>query len=791
MSTHKTKRSPAMAQFGWDLKGIGLMAVFIVGFFLTICLNSVSTAKGIALLLSICAVAALVFRHKQFAARLSIPFLALSLWVILNGISTLYATSGKFALRSFVALLTSFCCVVLLLAFAKGKDGELGRRFATVLEGAAAIAGLVSIDLLSTHLISTPVLGLLSLFTQDYTALTPVEVGIRMNSIFTNPNAFAGCMGIGVFLSLGLAGTSKQAGHRRFHLVCLFINALSFFLAFSMGGSGTIAVGFLIYLLLERKQSRGSALVLMVETLILVAAMGFLVSATSLVQWTGFQPVPLACVVVGSALLCVADQFVGQRLGKLLEQHTRVVPILIGAVVALLAVFSVVAMQLTGPASLDAKETLRRAAYPEPGTYTLSVTADGAVNVTLESQNKEDTMMHTSTVIYSGPADGATVEVPEDSIVVYANFSADTPVTLERVALESDSENTEFPLGYSLLPDFIANRMQGLWANQNAIQRVVFFEDGMKLFQRSPIFGLGMGAFENGIVSVQSFYYETKYAHNHYIESLIETGVVGLILFVGVLVTALIAVIKSRRKPEEQSNPLTAALGGALIFMAGHAAVEVVFSFYAYLPLALGVLGLIALCCGQTMPLSFVKETVQKGISWVLAALLLVYAVLLGCNLYARALVDREGSFDSLVQAIALDRFEWTDHMLSYVLSSMQLEDPSEEIQLKAAQYAEKLQKVDSNTVPLYLAEYYFVQQDATQAFAMLNKYTDYVAANPDSWQKVFNLTMQYAQDDPMYRENVTALYQKMLTWNEENMGTITLSDNTMEWLSQLESTNS
>lgn len=400
----------------------------------------------------------------------------------------------------------------MFLAFARGKDDELGRGFATVLEGAAAIAGLVSIDLLSTHLISTPVLGLLQLFTQDYNNLGGVEAGIRMTSIFGNPNVFAGCMGIGVFLSLGLAGTSQQKGHRRFHLVCLYINALSFLLAFSMGGSGTIALGFLIYLLLERKQSRGSALVLMLETLILVGAGGVLGSATSLVEWTGFQPVPLVCVVVGAAW----DQFVGQRLGKALEGRTRVVPILIGAVVALLAVFVVVAMQLTGLASLDAGETLRRSAYPELGTYTLSVTADGPVNVTFESQNKEDTMMHTSTTIYSGPADGAVVEVPEDSIVVYANFSADTSVTLERVAMEGNGGAVEFPLGYKLLPDFIANRMQGLWANQNAIQRVAFFEDGMKLFQCSPAVGLGMSAFENGIVSVQSFYYETKYAHNHY-----------------------------------------------------------------------------------------------------------------------------------------------------------------------------------------------------------------------------------------------------------------------------------
>lgn len=785
MSTRKTQKpAPALAQAGWDPKGIGLMAVLIVAYFLMICLSSVSTAKGITMVAAICTIAVLVLRQKQFTARLSVPFFALSLWVIMNGISTLYAVSGKFALRAFVVLLTSFCCVILLLAFARGKDGELGRGFATVLEGAAAIAGLVSIDLLSTHLISTPVLGLLQLFTQDYNNLGGVEAGVRMTSIFGNPNVFAGCMGIGVFLSLGLAGTSQQKGHRRFHLVCLYINALSFLLAFSMGGSGTIAVGFLIYLLLERKQSRGSALVLMVETLILVGAGGVLVSATSLVEWTGFQPVPLVCVVVGAALLCLTDQFVGQRLGKALEGRTRVVPILIGAVVALLAVFVVVAMQLTGPASLDAGETLRRSAYPEPGTYTLSVTADGPVNVTLESQNKEDTMMHTSTTIYSGPADGAVVEVPEDSIVVYATFSSDAPVTLERAALEG-SGSVEFPLGYTLLPDFIANRMQGLWANQNAIQRVVFFEDGMKLFGRSPIFGSGMGAFENGIVSVQSFYYETKYAHNHYIESLVETGVVGLVLFVGVLATALIAVIKSRRKPEEESNPLTSALGGALVFMAGHAAVEVVFSSYAYLPFAFGVFGLIALCCGQTMPLSFAKEGVRKAVGWVLAALVLVYTVLLGCNLYARSLFNRQGSFDSLEKAIVLDRFEWADYMLSYVLSSMQAEGVPEEIQFKAAQYAEKLQKVDSNTIPLYLAQYYFEQGDNTQAFAMLNQYTDYVAADPETWQQSFNLIMQYYQEDPVYLEGVPALYQKMLDWNAEHMGTLSLSDTTMGWLGQ------
>lgn len=140
-------------------------------FFLVTCLSSATTARGIALVAVLCGITALVFRHKQAAERLSIPFLALSLWVIFNGICTLYAISGKFALQAFVVVLTSFCCVILLLTFAKGKDRQLGWGFATVLEGTAGVFGLVSIDLLSTHLLSTPVLGLLRLFTQDYTQL--------------------------------------------------------------------------------------------------------------------------------------------------------------------------------------------------------------------------------------------------------------------------------------------------------------------------------------------------------------------------------------------------------------------------------------------------------------------------------------------------------------------------------------------------------------------------------------------------------------------------------------------
>ena len=74
-------------------------------------------------------------------------------------------------------------------------------------------------------------------------------------------------------------------------------------------------------------------------------------------------------------------------------------------------------------------------------------------------------------------------------------------------------------------------RIQTLRSEGNVVQRLVYVKDAMQLFRRSPVVGLGMGAFENGIYNVQSYHYETKYVHNHYVQTMVDTGVIGLALW--------------------------------------------------------------------------------------------------------------------------------------------------------------------------------------------------------------------------------------------------------------------
>ncbi len=767
--------SAAALPSGQSVGGAIILAVCTALYFLLVCLSSASTVKVMTLVLVTLALVSGVIRFKTLRERVTVPLLLLAAFVAVGGVSTLYAVSGKFALYEFLKLLASFCLGIVLLAWAPGDAKCAGKFIAKILAGFAAIAAFISIDMISTRLFSGLVLGLLGQFTPDYTELAVLEAGARITSIFDNPNVFAGVAGLGVLLSLGLVLAAENKNERIIQTVILYINSLGFLLAFSMGASASIAVAFVVLLLLRRKGERAGLIILMAETLVCTVLAAAVISVTSFKAWTGVQPVPLLCLVAGAAALCAADSFLGLRLTQLLDGHKKLSLILAGGLLAVLIGFVALAFNLTGADTLSAGETLRRAAYPDPGAYTLTVASDAAVNVTVESQNQQETMMHTNTLLYQGDAATASFTVPEGSKVVYFNFSAPAGATIQTASFSGSNGSGDIPLGYKLLPGFIANRMQGLWANENAIQRLVFFSDGLKLFHRSPVYGLGLGAFENGVKSVQSFAYITRYAHNHYIQTLAETGLIGLALFVLLLLGSFAAAVCERGRGEE-THPLAASLGAAVVFMAIHAASEVVFSMYSYLPIAFGTFMLLGLCCGEALPAPKLNLKAKAASLLVIAVLILAFTALLVCNMQAKAIADAGNSYEAMDKAIALDKFEWADYALSYVVNVPNM-NVTPDIKLQADKYAERLGKMDSNTVPVYLAAYYFQTDRPNKAMNMLEKYVNYVSSDAEGWQKAFDVLLQFEDGSDEFRVGVRRIAALLDEWNAANLGEITVND--------------
>lgn len=726
-------------------------------------------------------VAASFLFWEKLRGRVTLPLIALAAFVLMDGISTQYAIAGKFALYEFLKVLSSLCVAVILLTAAPGDKKSSTRWIATVLAGASAAAALVSIDLLSTRILSNTVLQLLGEFTPDYADVGGVEAGVRMTSLFMNPNVFAGCVGIGVLLSLGLAVSAEDKPERFAHCALLYINSLAFVLAFSMGATLAIAVAFLVYLLFEQRGRRSGTLVLMVSTLALALIAAIVISQTSLQQWNGFDSVPIACTLLCAAALALLDRFALQRLAKLSVFQGKAVPIIVLGLLGVIVVYALAAWNLTGDITLDAGGSLRRAAYPDAGTYTLNIDADKPLTVMIESQNQAETMMHTSTVLYEGTADGAEFTVPSESLVVYFNFSAPEQTHVLAVSYEGAGGSGTIPLDYRLLPGFISNRLQGLLANENAIQRFVFFSDGLKLFRRSPIIGLGMGSFENAIKSVQPFYYETKYAHNHYIQVLVEAGGIGLVLFLGVFVVSGTALWNARRRVGERV-PLFPCLAAALVFMAIHAAVEVVFSSYPYLPFAFGVIALIGLSCSSEKEQLSGKVRTASLLGICVTAI--AFAVMTVGNVWAMQTLQASMTFDSLEQAAKMDRFEWADYLLTYVDQSTGNE-ANDEVRQKAVAYAERLVKTESNSTPIILAGYYFRIGDTENAFSMLEQYVDYVASDERAWNDAFHMLEQYDNGDAAYGAEAVKLFVMMVAWNAANIGTVALDDAAQAYLAR------
>ena len=724
---------------------------------------------------------ALVIGTLRFTAlreRFALPMCALTLYVLTDALSTLYAArtaSGKLALYAFLAVLSSYCLTLFLTALAPGEGQTAGRWMATALSAFAAVAGLVSIDLFSTRLISSPILACLGAISPGYEGLSGVEVGVRMTSIFGNPNVFAGVVGLGVLLALGLAATEEGKGRRCACLVLLYVNSLAFVLAFSMGGTGMIVLAFLVFLSLERKERRMGTLVLMLETLVLTMISAALVSMTSFTAWTGMRPIPLLCAIAGSAALCLLDRFAGRALADKLSGNTKLVPIVTAVVMCVIAIYAAAALNWTGGVTLGPNQRLRRAAYPEPGGYTLSVEADGPLSVTVESQNQQETMMHTSTVLYRGSAAEAAFTVPEDSLVVYFNFFAAQETRVNAASYTGSPGSGSLPLDYKLLPGFIANRLQGLFANENAIQRLVFFEDGMKLFRRSPVIGLGLSGFENSFRGVQSFWYETQYVHNHYIEVLVDKGIVGLVVFLALIGVSAAAVWFERRKGTE-SCPLVPALGAAVAFMAGHGAVEIVFSSSYYLPIAFGVFALIGVCCGKALPVLRAGKRAGTALVSVTGTLLVIFGCLLGGNLMAAHIADTGRTLSDLTAAIQLDAFEWSDYANSYIYSAQHI-NVTDSIRQQADAYAERLSGIESVTVAFAPARYYFSAGRVEDAFDAMEQDVHRFASDPNAWQLAFELLREYEADTAEFRAGASRIVAVLEEWNTENMGEIPLTE--------------
>ena len=746
---------------------MGAPVLFGILFFFVLCLGAPDSIKGMVIIAAAVMLIVIAVRFKVLRDRIHLPFLALTLYVLMDGISTFYAVSGKFALREFLKVFLAFMMAVVLLAVSPKKEDQIGKRVAAVLAVCTGIGSLVSIDLISTRWISGAVTWILGHFTIVYLNEPGFTPFTRITSLFSNANIFSGFSGIGILISGGLVCCSREQKERWLILAILYLNTLAFLLTVSLGAYFFMLLSGVVFLFMSPKEHRKQRVVLLIELLVLVGIPFVLIIKKSLIPGHGIQFLPLAGAVVGAVVFCLVDYHINKRID--FQKKSTGKPYAAMIAVLIIVVYAVTSLLYTTGITIDAGTSVERAVHPETGTYSLELQTDGnPVEVLVYCQNLLDAaMMNTGRILYQGNAYDAVFSVPEDAETVFFVFSAENAARISSASFGK----YRISLAYPLLPEIITSRLNSHTTYNSMALRLVYFQDSMKLFRRSPVIGLGLGAFENGFRSVQSFFYETKYVHNHYLQTMLETGIVGLLLFLFLLISSAVAVWKSRK--EQPFAPMLAALW---VFMAGQAIHDVVFSSYAYLPLAYGSFVMIDLCCGEAITKPKLGKTFKTVLIAGISLLSVVYCGFVASNLLANRNYKKDPSFQTLTKCVEMDCFEWADYALQYVYSATDVDVPTS-VRKQADEYAERLAQVNSNTVPIYLAEYYFTSDRTEQGLAMLEKYVDYVPSDQDAWREVFDMLRTYEQDTEAFRDGVLRLAEKMETWNANNFGKVYLTD--------------
>lgn len=768
----------------WWLYIIAAIALFVV-----LCFDnngSYYTQKAVGWLATVGVLCMMLFADKQRVKRLlTPPAFTVFAYMLLAGLSTFYARSGKFAIAEFACLLAAFAVFLVIVLHAKDSKTAF-RRIAAVLASAAAPVGVLSIDAASCNILMRPFRVLMEVVGSGY-GDTGSYFYSRLHTIFGNPNIYAGLMSIACLLSLWLALTAESRKQKILCTILLMVNAVSYLLAFSMGSLGVFVVACLLMLALSPKEQRTGLFLLLVQTAVVALVVGA-ISVNGFGDTVTGSPLPMLMLVLGCAVACALEVFVREKVSAALSGKGKVLIGVIAGIVVVMVVYLVAALSVTGAYTFGTEGDFRRTANLTAGEYTLTVDASAPVGVRVAYKNTNNLIQNNETDLISGTSDAPiTFTVPEDSELVFFYFVCSEPGVTVNSAMYDGAASGSLKLGYKLLPAFIADRIQDLSANGNVVQRRVYWQDALKLWQTAPVFGRGLGGFENGVVSVQDYYYETKYAHNHYVEALCDLGVLGLAAFLAMLGTTVWALVKSRKE-----KPMVVMLLAACVLqMFGQAVSDVTWSVGGCLPMFFAVLAMVTLYCGDCLRIKVPESSKGGAVRWPVAAVSAVFIVLIGLNLIAQSIFYGNNlTLDKLKTCATIDLFEKNDYKLSYLMSGGNEEGVAE-------QYAADLAAAESNSITIPLAEYYAGSGQFAKAMYTLEDGADYMRADAETWQQMFDIyekiidpvgqfnAVQLLEDDS-YIQYMMRSYQKLQAVNEEQLDEVMLTTKNNAFLNKL-----
>ncbi|MEK8131086.1 O-antigen ligase family protein [Paenibacillus filicis] len=178
------------------------------------------------------------------------------------------------------------------------------------------------------------------------------------------------------------------------------------------------------------------------------------------------------------------------------------------------------------------------------------------------------------------------------------------------------------------LPDNIRTRIENINFQQHSVlERGTFYKDAMKLFSDYPVLGAGGGAWSALYEKYQNNPYTSRQAHSFYLQYLVETGLIGTLIFALILIAVLYIYIRNYARQDEVSRESRFLFFIVAIVLLVHSALDFNLS-YVYLGL------LVFLCLGAmtsgdsiVFKAGWIKKLSEK--KWVVPSIFTLIALIM------------------------------------------------------------------------------------------------------------------------------------------------------------------
>ncbi len=719
----------------------------------------------------LCALAFLSLLGKKplsrFEQRLSVPVLGLLAFAIVYGASAIYSPFGANAQSEFYKFIAAFSLAVILLARFERK------HVSGLLWGGAFVStviALISLDMSCGQVLFGIFNPLMNLLGADYTNALPEYLTARVNGLYNDSNVTACLFSLALFAALYLLKNSTCVWRRLAVSLLAGVNAVSLLLTGSRGALLCFAVSCLVWLLVERADRVGLVLLLL-ETAVMLVVAEF--PASSMVT-RGEETAVVLCLFSGLILFAL-DALAGRRLDTVLSAHRKAAMVSAGVLCAVLVVGCAAVFLHTGPYTFKTDGSYVTYLLPEgiTGEDSVSGDLDADRRTVVYCQSRLDGITGERTFLYEGLFSQCVFTVPEDADNVYIAIEGQAGETIRSLSVNGGKKIT---VNYPWLPEIISTRLleDGLLRSKSFTLRAEYDKDAWKIFCTAPLFGRGLGSTENVTRSVQSFQYESKYAHNHLLQTMSDTGIVGAVFALAFVLGSAWLCLQAVRK---EKDSLAAALLAAWVMMNLHSLMEINFSVrgfkcFAYVLLALPVL-LYAkpLLAGETAKARKQAKTVGILVTVVYA----LYLAVFGGLLESARMTDRKAEnfqtsdvyeyLDFLRGCVRGNVFDHDSYQRSYVANAVQLDDRAYNGDL--VNYVKQLRASGTYENDSALARYYYLpRQEWSELFDCSLEGIYQVRSSPDGW----NYQMDFYREEvlpAMGADNVETFVDGVLSLGE------------------------